>query len=298
MKRLSLNVTTGLFLIVSLSTSIVGQTITYQGRLSDGIGTIDGLYDFEFVLFDDLVSGDQVGTTSTVSDVTVQDGLFTAEMNFGVVDYSQPLWLEINAKEDATVLFGSPLSPRVALRANPLSVTTLGIQGVPVSSTSPVDGDVLQYNSALNQYEPVQLNSSTVTTGRFNWGASNVLADRSSYSTVATQTLNFSETGTLNLTWLARCNAGLSGTSKIALETGVTIFPTTSPSIVHSISSINNEDDTVFTGTIDITSTGDTTIYLIHRLGRITIPDDGNEPRTNHAGEAVWTFIPDSATTK
>jgi len=142
-----------------LSSSATAQTITYQGRLGDGGTVADGIYDFEFELFNAASAGSQVGATVSTADVEVIDGLFTVALDFStpttpVIDFSQALWLEISAKEDAAGTFGPALNPRVQISSSPLSVTTLGIQGVPVSSTPPANGEVLAYNATSGEYEP------------------------------------------------------------------------------------------------------------------------------------------------
>lgn len=147
------------------------QTITYQGRLGNSGSAANGVYDFEFELFDAASGTNQVGVTDTVDDVNVVDGLFTVELDFSSgspINYAQDLWLEINAKEDATPTFGAPLAPRVQIRANPLSVTTLGIQGVPVSPTAPQDGEALLFNSISGAYEPTAITATSPDLGNFN----------------------------------------------------------------------------------------------------------------------------------
>ena len=58
----------------------MGTAFTYQGRLIDANGTTDGLYDFEFRLFDDpnVIDGNQVGSTIDVNDLEVIEGYFTS----------------------------------------------------------------------------------------------------------------------------------------------------------------------------------------------------------------------------
>ncbi|MHC4087103.1 MAG: hypothetical protein ACYSU5_18120 [Planctomycetota bacterium] len=61
----------------------MGTAWTYQGRLMDANDTADGLYDFQFALFDDPVPG--VGILQgyiDVNDLDVIDGYFTVELDF------------------------------------------------------------------------------------------------------------------------------------------------------------------------------------------------------------------------
>lgn len=49
----------------------------YQGYLRDGGVPANGLYDFQFKLYDAAVAGSQVGFTVTIDDLSVANGLFT-----------------------------------------------------------------------------------------------------------------------------------------------------------------------------------------------------------------------------
>jgi hypothetical protein len=69
---------------------------TYQGRLTDGDSLANGDYDFEFKLYDAASNGTQVGSTVTKEDVTVTDGLFTVQLDFGAEVFTgDARWLEI-----------------------------------------------------------------------------------------------------------------------------------------------------------------------------------------------------------
>ncbi|MHC4085406.1 MAG: hypothetical protein ACYSWZ_01290 [Planctomycetota bacterium] len=63
----------------------MGTAWTYQGRLIDADGPVDGPYDFEFKLFDDpnVIDGNQVGSTIDINDLDVIDGQFALELDFG-----------------------------------------------------------------------------------------------------------------------------------------------------------------------------------------------------------------------
>ncbi len=72
---------------------------TYQGRLTDGSGPANGVYDFRFRLFDAASGGSSVGSTVDRSGVRVTDGLFTVELDFGDVFDGRALWLEVGVKK-------------------------------------------------------------------------------------------------------------------------------------------------------------------------------------------------------
>lgn len=59
----------------------VGTAFTYQGRLTEGGSPANGLYDFEFRLLDNTEV--QQGSTITIEDKEVVNGLFTVDLDFG-----------------------------------------------------------------------------------------------------------------------------------------------------------------------------------------------------------------------
>ncbi|MCB0013982.1 MAG: hypothetical protein KDE34_18840, partial [Anaerolineales bacterium] len=77
------------------SSSAVGTAFTYQGRLDDANGPVNGSCDLQFLLFDALGGGSQVGSTVTISNQPVVDGLFIVQLDFGSVFDGGDRYLEI-----------------------------------------------------------------------------------------------------------------------------------------------------------------------------------------------------------
>ena len=79
----------------------MGTAFTYQGRLMDGNGVADGLYDLRFRLYDgcDPNVGTRVGRTIDVNGLDVINGYFTSQLDFGRGDpnvfNADARWLEI-----------------------------------------------------------------------------------------------------------------------------------------------------------------------------------------------------------
>jgi hypothetical protein len=61
----------------------MGTAFTYQGRLEDASGPVDGECDFKFSLYGSLSENDQVGTTQDADDVSLTDGNFSVALDFG-----------------------------------------------------------------------------------------------------------------------------------------------------------------------------------------------------------------------
>ena len=103
---------------------------TYQGQLKKAGVLLTGTADLEFSLWDDAGSGDppaggnQIGSTVSVANVAVTNGLFTLEVDFGVGAFTgqEARWLHIAVRSphdpSDTEPF-TPLSPRQPLTAPP-----------------------------------------------------------------------------------------------------------------------------------------------------------------------------------
>ncbi len=97
----------------------VGTTFTYQGRLVYSSQYLNGTCSFDFRLYDDPTAGAQIGSTLSKSNVTVSDGYFTVDLDFGDVFDGNKRYLDVS-----NVNCGNPgdpinLSGRVELNAAP-----------------------------------------------------------------------------------------------------------------------------------------------------------------------------------
>ncbi len=112
----------------------VSTAFTYQGRLLDANDVADGLYDFQFRLYDSDSGGNQVGLDVTIPDIDVIDGYFTAELDFGGVFDSNAIWLEIGVRAGE---LGDPntytvLEPRQKVTAAPYALYAASSPGLSV----------------------------------------------------------------------------------------------------------------------------------------------------------------------
>ncbi len=115
----------------------IGTAFTYQGRLIDANNVADGLYDFQFRLYDKADAGIQRGSTIEVNDLDIIDGYFTVSLDFGSGIFDgNDRWLEIAARAGD---LGDPneytlLSPRQQVKPTPYALYaasgTPGPQGV------------------------------------------------------------------------------------------------------------------------------------------------------------------------
>ena len=103
----------------------MGTAFTYQGRLIDANKTTDGLYDFQFKLYDAVSEGNQVGADVNKLEVNVIDGYFTVSIDFGSdVFNGDARWLEIGVRpgdqNDPNVY--TTLIPRQQITATPFAL--------------------------------------------------------------------------------------------------------------------------------------------------------------------------------
>jgi hypothetical protein len=103
-----------------------GTAFTYQGRLIVGGNTSpNGLYDFQFQVFDAASGGNSYGTPNpnTISGATVSDGLFTVVLDFGTSVFTGPRrWLEIRVRTSGAGSY-TVLAPRQELMPTPYAIT-------------------------------------------------------------------------------------------------------------------------------------------------------------------------------
>jgi hypothetical protein len=123
----------------------MGTAFTYQGRLMDANGPADGLYDFEFSLYDAVEDGNQLDGTVDINDLDVIDGYFTVLLDFGnSVFNGDARWLQIGVRpselEDSSEY--ATLSPRQELTPAPYAMyaeTARAARSLDAADGSPTD---------------------------------------------------------------------------------------------------------------------------------------------------------------
>ncbi|HUS72462.1 MAG TPA: hypothetical protein VMY06_05290 [Sedimentisphaerales bacterium] len=101
----------------------VGTGFTYQGRLIDANSPADGLYDFQFRLYNDPCTGTQQGSTIDINDLDVIDGYFTVELDFGSdVFNGDARWLQIAVMPGDSMGRMTILSPQQEITPTPYAL--------------------------------------------------------------------------------------------------------------------------------------------------------------------------------
>jgi hypothetical protein len=109
---------------------------TYQGFLRDNGQPANGVYDLRFALFDSEVGGNQIGSVVFVNNVTVADGLFTVEVDFGAAPFNTGarLWIEIGVRPGGRTGGHSLLTPRIELTPVPYAIYAQNVANNAVSA--------------------------------------------------------------------------------------------------------------------------------------------------------------------
>ena len=122
---------------------VLGNTFTYQGRLTDGGSPANGAYDLRFILYDAESGGAQVGSTVHREDVNLVNGLFTVDLDFGASAFTgDARWMEIAVRPGTSTGTHTVLSPRQGVGPTPyaLYAKAAGGFGVPLSASGSSDG--------------------------------------------------------------------------------------------------------------------------------------------------------------
>jgi len=110
----------------------MGTAFTYQGRLADGGVPANGDYDSRFELYDAETDGSQVGDTVFEDDVTVANGLFTVQVDFGTDIFAgDALWLEVGVRPGDSTGAYTTLDPRQELTPVPYAIQAETATAVP-----------------------------------------------------------------------------------------------------------------------------------------------------------------------
>lgn len=138
MKNKLLSFSLHVLIACCLTTAARSQTtaFSYQGRLTDGGGLANGVYDFVLALADAPVAGSFTGQPYSTNGVPVTNGIFTIQPDFGPGAINgQPRWLEIGVKTNGAPLPSlTMLSPRQPLLAAPLAQVANTVLALPPGS--------------------------------------------------------------------------------------------------------------------------------------------------------------------
>ncbi len=123
-----------LTVVAAVGGSGVGTGFTYQGQLKRGGVPENADCEMQFALFDSAVDGTQIGSTLVLPGITVVDGLFLVELDFGAAAFpGEARWLQVGVRcgGDVNVTI---LTPRQRLSAAPHAVSADVLDGLDSSA--------------------------------------------------------------------------------------------------------------------------------------------------------------------
>ena len=102
----------------------LGTAFAYQGLLKQGGLPANATCDFQFGVYDALSAGTAIGSTQTVSAVSVTNGTFSVQLDFGPSAFmGDARWLQIAARCPAGSGSYATLSPRSPITATPYALS-------------------------------------------------------------------------------------------------------------------------------------------------------------------------------
>jgi hypothetical protein len=135
-----------LSLAAAAKAQLVGTAFTYQGQLTSAGAAASGEYDMRFRLFDSLTGGTQLGPLLTFdgaagdpADITVANGLFMVNLDFGNQFAGVPVYLQIATRPHGTTGAYTVLAPRQQLTPTPFA---MGLS-LPIATTVGADSPAL-----------------------------------------------------------------------------------------------------------------------------------------------------------
>lgn len=140
------------FLVMTAQMALAqSPPFTYQGELSQSGAPADGLFDFQFSLFDspDFLQTTEFAGPLTLLDQGVAEGTFSIDLDFGPgVFGSMDLWLEVRVRESGSAGAFTTLEPRQQIGAVPLALVALEVEAGAIGSTQISTGGVTSINIA------------------------------------------------------------------------------------------------------------------------------------------------------
>jgi hypothetical protein len=145
---------------------------TYQGRLDANGAPATGTYDFRFTLFDAPSSGNQLGPILCMDNLTVANGIFTVQLDFGSQFAGLQRYLEIWVRPDtgldcSTNANFTTLSPRQDIIAAPNAVYSLAAASAGTAATA-TNATQLNSQPAAFYLNAGNLNAGTVPDARLS----------------------------------------------------------------------------------------------------------------------------------
>src|SRR5690349_118339 len=127
-----------------------GTAFTYQGRLNDGAGPANGIYDLRFAIYDAASGGALIAGPLTNSAAGVSNGLFVVTLDFGSAPFNgSARWLELGVRTNGAGSFAT-LNLRQPLAPAPYAITAGNV--VSGGLAAGTYGQAVAFTNAADQF--------------------------------------------------------------------------------------------------------------------------------------------------
>lgn len=119
---------TTVLLVLTIEAAAYGQgtAFNYQGRLTNDGAPADGLFEFDFKVFDAVTGGNQVGPDLAPQLIQVSNGVLTAQLDFGAgVFTGAARFLEIGVRPAGSPNPYTVLTPRQGVSSIPYTIRSI-----------------------------------------------------------------------------------------------------------------------------------------------------------------------------
>ena len=212
-------------------------TFTYQGRLSDSTAAANGSYDLGFALYDAATGGNQIGAALTRANVTVANGIFTVQLNFGANAFpGVARYLEIAVKRPTDTNF-TTLTPRQQVTSTPYAIRAASSATADAATTATTAINAQQLGgTAASQF--VQTNDARLTDARTpTAGSANYIQNTTTQQT--SSNFNISGTGEANI-FNARTQFNIGGNRVLGVPAADTVTIGINAGTALNANNINN----------------------------------------------------------
>ncbi len=146
----------------------VGSSFSYQGELQNSGIQVDGAVDFRFTMHDASAGGTVIGTSLSMTNVTVSRGVFSVQLDFGANAFDgQERWLEIEVRDPHDPTDTLPfelLTPRQPVQPAPYALHALNspwqTNGTAITNTNPgfvgINRDYVVGSEWFGVHAPIQ----------------------------------------------------------------------------------------------------------------------------------------------
>ncbi len=180
--RLFIKFSIVILILATTAQMIAAQTtsFSFQGKLTDQGNPPNGTYQMQFKLFDAETNGNQIGSTISIIAVTVTQGVFSTQLDFGVNAFpGADRFLEIDVRRNSGEVYVT-LSPRQKITSSPYSIRTVSAQQADLALDANKLGGVNagEYVTTSSVGNSFIKNDTTQQTANFNISGNGVFGGR------------------------------------------------------------------------------------------------------------------------